>query len=69
MRTEIEAVLDRAVAAGELTATDTPRLAYAVQATYNGAIVTWALYRKGRLDGWLRRELDTLLAPHRRPPR
>jgi AcrR family transcriptional regulator len=65
VREEIRALLEAAVAAGELTTDDTPRLAQAVQTTYNGALITWAIYRKGRLATWLRRELETLLAPHR----
>jgi AcrR family transcriptional regulator len=65
VREEIKTLLDAAVEAGELEATDTARLAHGVQTTYNGAMITWAIYRKGRLDTWLRRELDTLLAPHR----
>ena len=65
VREEIKRLLDAAVEAGELEATDTSRLAQGVQTTYNGAMITWAIYRKGRLDTWLRRELDTLLAPYR----
>ena len=65
VRREIRRLLDAAVEAGELAASDTARLAQAVQTTYNGALITWAIYRKGRLETWLRRELDTLLAPHR----
>ena len=65
VREEIKRLLDAAVEAGELEATDTSRLAQGVQTTYNGALITWAIYRKGRLDAWLRRELDTLLAPYR----
>jgi AcrR family transcriptional regulator len=65
VRAEIETIIEAAVAAGELAGHDTSRLAQAVQTTYNGAMITWAIYRKGRLDTWLRRELDTLLAPHR----
>ena len=63
VRHEIEALLDAAVAAGELAEQDTARLAQAVQTTYNGAMITWAIYRKGRLETWLRRELETLLSP------
>lgn len=66
VRDEIQALLDAAVAAGELVAEDTARLAQAVQTTYNGALITWGLYRRGALRTWLRRELDTLLAPYRR---
>ena len=65
VRAEIRAALDAAVAAGELSAQDTGRLAQAVQTTYNGALITWAIHRTGRLDGWLRRELETLLEPRR----
>jgi AcrR family transcriptional regulator len=65
VRGEITTALDAAVAAGELAHEDTGRLAQAVQTTYNGALITWAIYRKGRLETWLRRELDVLLAPHR----
>jgi AcrR family transcriptional regulator len=65
VRAEIESLLDEAVAAGELAVTDTARLAQAVQVTYNGALISWAIYRRGRVDAWLRRELKTLLAPYR----
>jgi AcrR family transcriptional regulator len=65
VREEIKRLLDAAVEAGELDATDTSRLAQSVQTTHSGARITWAIYRKGRLDTWLRRELDTLLAPYR----
>lgn len=65
VRREIQVLLDAAVEAGELRAQDTARLAQAVQTTYNGALITWAIYRRGRLETWLRRELDTLLEPHR----
>ena len=65
VRTEVQALLDAAVERGELRAADTARLARAVQTTYNGALITWAIHREGRLETWLRRELDTLLAPHR----
>ena len=65
VREEIKRLLDAAVEAGELEATDTSRLAQGVQTTHSGARITWAIYRKGRLDAWLRRELDTLLAPYR----
>ena len=67
VRAEIKALLDAAVAAGELKIDDTTRVAQAVQTTYNGALITWAIHRKGPLATWLRRELETLLAPYRVP--
>jgi hypothetical protein len=65
VRAEIRVLLDAAVAAGELPAQDTARLAQSVQTTYNGALITWGIYRRGRLETWLRRELEALLAPRR----
>ena len=65
VRREIESLVEAAVAAGELAPVDSPRLALAIQTTYNGALITWAIYRKGKLDAWLRRELETVLAPYR----
>jgi AcrR family transcriptional regulator len=66
VRAEIRAALDAATASGELVAAETTHLAQAVQTTYNGALITWAIYRRGTLETWLRRELEHLLAPHRR---
>jgi AcrR family transcriptional regulator len=70
-RTEILHLLDQAVAAGDLVPCDTARLAKTVQGAYNGALVTWAIYREGRGADWVRDELDAVLAPHRasRPAR
>ena len=65
VRDAIRELLDAAASAGELGDADTARLAQAVQTTYNGALITWAIYRRGRLETWLRRELETLLAPYR----
>lgn len=65
VRDAIAELLRAAIAAGELAEADAGRLARAVQTTYNGALITWAIYRRGRLATWLRRELETLLAPYR----
>jgi AcrR family transcriptional regulator len=65
MRGEITRLLDEAVAAGELARTDTARLARAVQGAYNGALVTWAVYREGSVAEWLREEVGAVLAPYR----
>ena len=65
MRAAIRSLLDEAAASSELGGVDRGRLAQSLQVTYNGALLTWAVYRTGRLDTWLRRELDGLLAPHR----
>jgi AcrR family transcriptional regulator len=36
-------------------------LAQAVQTAYNGALITWAIYREGSLERWLRAQLDAVL--------
>ena len=61
---EIRALLDLALAQGELRETDAAQLARSVQTAYNGALVTWAIQRRGTLRRWLARELDAVLAPH-----
>jgi AcrR family transcriptional regulator len=55
--------LDDAVAKGELTPCDTPRLARAVQATVGGSLMQWAIDREGKLRKRLREDLETLLRP------
>jgi AcrR family transcriptional regulator len=50
--------------AGELVDTDVRRLATALHSTYNGALITWALAGKGKLSGWVRRELRFALTPY-----
>jgi AcrR family transcriptional regulator len=59
------ALLREAVAAGELKPHDTARMARAINAIAGGSLISWAVFREGTADKWLRRDLDTLLAPHR----
>ncbi|HSU17001.1 TetR/AcrR family transcriptional regulator [Longimicrobium sp.] len=65
IRAGIRALLDDAVAAGQLAVHGTGRLASAVKATHDGSLLTWAIHRDGPLAAWLRRDLETLLAPYR----
>ena len=59
---QVATLLDDAVEAGELNrSVDTRRLARTVLALYNGALVTWGMWREGPLDRWLEAELDVLL--------
>jgi AcrR family transcriptional regulator len=62
---EIRKLLDEAVGAGELKVCDTAGLARLVQEVSNGAMLDWAVYRKGTLGGWIRQSLETLFAPYR----
>jgi AcrR family transcriptional regulator len=65
-RDSIRALLDDAVVARELDpGTDTTRLAEAIEAVYNGALVTWAVHRSGPVDRWVAKRLETVLGPHR----
>lgn len=63
---EVRALLDGAVAAGELLPCDTAGLARTVQTTHAGALATWAVLREGSADDWLRDELEAVLAPYLR---
>ena len=65
MRAGIQALLDAAVEHGQIIPCDTARLARAVQVTYNGALVTWAIEREGTVAQWLRDDLDLLLQQFR----
>jgi AcrR family transcriptional regulator len=66
LRRELRTLLERALAAGELRpGTDAKLLAIALETAYNGALVTWAIHREGRLDRWMRARLEATLEPHR----
>jgi AcrR family transcriptional regulator len=55
-----------AVAAGELVPCDTTALARAIGAVATGSLIGWAVYRQGKAEEWVRRDIDTLVAPYRR---
>lgn len=63
MLDEIGTSLHGMVAAGELMPCDTPGVARTVQTTWNGALLTWAVYRQGTLAEWLRGEVEAVLEP------
>jgi AcrR family transcriptional regulator len=64
-RDETRKLLDDAVTARELKPCDTANLARLVQQVNGGAMLDWAVYRKGPLAAWIRRSLEALLAPYR----
>lgn len=68
-RDGIRALVKDAVAAGELRRCDTGRLAAALQATLNGSLLGWAIHRTGKPAVWIRRDLQTVLAPYRQARR
>jgi AcrR family transcriptional regulator len=59
------ALLDEAVAAGELVRCDTARLARALSAMAGGSMLNWAILREGTVTEWLRQDIETLLGPLR----
>ena len=61
------ALLKEAIAAGELKPHDTARMARAINAIAGGSLISWAVFREGSAEKWLRRDLETLLAPYRTP--
>jgi AcrR family transcriptional regulator len=66
MQRGYRALLDDAVAARELRPCDTDALARAVEAMAGGSLIGWAIHRKGKAETWVRKDLETLLAPYRR---
>jgi len=65
MRSETRKLLDAAIAARELKPCDTAALSRLVQQVNGGAMLDWAVYRRGPLGPWIRRSLEVLLAPYR----
>ena len=67
VRAGYRALLDEAIADGELGPCDTTALASALQAVAAGSLLNWAIHRDGPVGGWVRADLETLIAPYRRP--
>jgi len=65
MRDQIKKLLDEAVSVRELKACNTLDLARLIQQVYDGAMLDWAVYRKGTPAAWVRRSLEAQLAPYR----
>ncbi len=61
IRAGIRLMLDAAVDAGELEARDTLHLAQALQASYNGSTLMWAIYREEKIADWVKRDLEAIL--------
>ncbi|MFN2564087.1 MAG: TetR/AcrR family transcriptional regulator [Gemmatimonadaceae bacterium] len=62
------ALLDDAVAAGDLGPCDTDRLAHAVNSLVPGSLLAWSILREGSSLDWVRRDLAALLDPYRTGP-
>ncbi len=66
LRRGVAELLDDAAARGEIVARDIEELADAIVSTWNGALITWAIFRDGPLDAWLAARLNAVIAPHLR---
>ncbi len=73
-RRSLTALITEAVDAGDLVPTADPALlARLIETTLSGSLMTWATYREGSAEKWLRRDLDLALSafvarrPRRRP--
>lgn len=66
IRDETKKLLDEAVAARELRPCDTAQLARLIQHVNGGAMLSWAVYRRGPVANWVRHDLESLLLPYRR---
>jgi AcrR family transcriptional regulator len=60
-----KALLDEAVTKREIVACDTRGLARAISAMAGGSLISWAIFREGTAEAWVRADLETLLAPYR----
>ncbi len=60
-----KALLDEAVTKREIVACDTRGLARAISAMAGGSLISWAIFREGTAESWVRADLETLLAPYR----
>jgi AcrR family transcriptional regulator len=68
-RREIEALLESAMAAGELRrVADVRSLARTVETVVSGSLLTWATYREGEAAEWISRDLEAALAPWLKRP-
>ncbi len=67
VRDAIQALLAEAVTAGQLRPCDPATLAHAVQVTYNGSLLTWAIYRQGPVADQVHHDVALLLEPYRNP--
>lgn len=58
------ALLDEAVAIGELRPCDTDQLARAISAISGGSLLNWGIFQQGSAARWVQKDLETLLEPY-----
>jgi AcrR family transcriptional regulator len=64
-RSELVSILEAAGDAGELSTAARPKvLARVIEAILSGSMMTWAFYREGAADAWIRKDLEAVLSPY-----
>ena len=62
-------LLSDAISAGELVRNGSEVARGAGPTTYNGALITWAMYGEGAVEDYVRSQLEFLLGPWRQWPK
>ena len=65
VRAGYQALLQEAIAVGELIECDAGALASALQAVAAGSLLNWAIHRDGPVADWVRADIETLITPYR----
>lgn len=65
VRRQIQQLIDEASDTGELMPCDTAALASCIQSTFEGAIITWSIYRQGDVDDWVTLQVENVIKPYR----
>jgi AcrR family transcriptional regulator len=65
IRRGVKALVTDAIASGEVRGIDAATLATMLEVVYNGALLGWVVDRKGSAWTYVRKRLDTLVAPYR----
>jgi AcrR family transcriptional regulator len=64
-RAAFQKLLEAAKDAGELVPnTDARQLARTIEAVISGSMLSWAVHREGSAAGWMRKDLEAVLAPY-----
>ena len=64
-RSELQQLVREAIAAKELVpTTNAKELARTIEAVVGGSMLSWAFYREGTAQKWMRHDLDAVLKPY-----
>lgn len=63
LRVELTALIEEAIADGDLECTEPEALARAIMAIFHGSLLWWAVDQQGAPEASIQRDLDTLVGP------